>query len=290
MASPDFLSSVPGLCAAELIVDGLAIFCFNHQNGNKFWEVAYLRNPRHNLGIEIQKVNAQGDPIGAPDEYAVDINLLSIDLRLTTGSDAHYQMFPRGGPRADDFDRVARDNDPHDLQWMIDLAGPEPAHGNITRLIPRGTANRVKVTLARFYHSLFFTENPSEHPVRLSPKRNIHPSGPGSFWLGPTNERMAGLLLATGPGEIRFDGLAIDPLPYNANQHYKIEIINMDTHSATHIRGYAKGDFHLFYDVIDVDGDKKELWAVPRTIGIVAPDGDCNPSEYGGGTLQDLIA
>jgi hypothetical protein len=287
MASPAFLSSVPGLRAAELIIDGLALFCFNHQNGNQFWEVAYLRNPRHELGMEIQKVDAQGNPLGTPDQYTFDVNVLSVDVTLTTGSDAHYQMFPRGGPRANNFDRVARDNDPSDLQWMIDIAGPEPGHGNVTQLI----TGRVKVTLARFHHSLFYTENPSEQLVRLSPKRNSHPSGLGSFWLGPTNERMAGLLLAApnSSGEIRFDGLGIDPLPYNANQRYKIEIINMDTQSATHIRGYAKGDFHLFYDVVDVNGDKKELWAVPRNVGKFAPDGDCNPSEFGGSTLEPLI-
>jgi hypothetical protein len=288
MSSPNFLSTVPGLLAANLTIDGLAVFCFNRQWEHKFWEVAYLRHDKHTLGIDITEVDARGKTNRIFPTVMVPENLLTFEISLTSGSEAHYDTFPQGGPASGDFNRNAPDNDPHDIRWMIDLAGPEPRHGRLIRLKPRSD-ERVGVTLARFHHSLFFTGKPSEKSVRFSPRRNGDPDGPGNFDLGPTNEEILGVLLATEPGEIRFDGLGIDPLPYDENRRYEIEIVNMDNQLAEKKHRFVKGDFHYFYDVIEVDGDQQELWAFPRATGRFTPDGDCNPEFVSLATLQPLI-
>ncbi|HEY0404176.1 MAG TPA: CHAT domain-containing protein [Pyrinomonadaceae bacterium] len=217
-----------------------------------------------------------------------DSDLFAFEISLTSGSEAHYDTFPQGGPTSGYFNRNATENDPHDIRWMIDLAGPEPRHGRLIRLKPRSD-ERVGVTLARFHRSLFFTGKPSEKSVRFSPRRNGDPDGPGNFDLGPTNEEILGVLLATEPGEIRFDGLGIDPLPYDENRRYEIEIVNMDNQLAEKKHRFVKGDFHYFYDVIEVDGDQQELWAFPRATGRFTPDGDCNPEFVSLATLQPLI-
>jgi hypothetical protein len=290
MASPTFLSTVPGFRAAELAIDGLAICCFN--SDESFWEVAYIRHQKHKLGITIMELNALDETVREK-TYEVDDNILSFNISLTNGSEAHYRQYPRGGPAARDFKRTNTHNDPHDLGWMIDLAGWEPDHGKITKLKPIGR-DRPQVTLARIHHSLLFTSKPDDNPVRLSPRSTDDPYGKGSFELGRTNDEVSGLLLATAPGQIRFESdpiesLRIGPLPYDEAHRYKIEIINMDNYSGQHKRGFTKGDFHYFYDVIEVDGDQKELWAVPKMTGRVAPDGDCNPGLVSLRTLKPLI-
>ena len=50
---PAVLANAPGMRAAELVVDGLSVFCFN-QSGEKFWEVAFPRQAQHDLTITIQ--------------------------------------------------------------------------------------------------------------------------------------------------------------------------------------------------------------------------------------------
>jgi hypothetical protein len=283
MSLPSFVTRLSKVVAAELFIDGLAILCFNQEDeDDKFWEVTYIRLSRHALALEIERVDADGNPTEHqpfPDPIPIPEPLRRFDISLTTGSNDQFDTFPDGGPKsdADDFDRDDPDNDPHDLNWMIDLNGDEPGHGNVVRIKP------APVTFGCFHHSLIYTSHPSEYPVRLAPKGH----GPqGARVLGRTNEEMCGVLLADEAGEIRFDGLDIDPLPFDDAQSYRIKVVNEDTESAPHSGNFAKGDFDLFYKVIQVDGEEKELWAVPKKFGIVAPDGDCNPSFISLDTLQ----
>jgi len=277
-----------------LTIDGLALCCFN--SGAKYWEVAYIRGQRHALNMTIQEFDADDQPVGDISEFPVDEGVLSFGIRLSHGSEAHFQIHPRGGPFAGDFNRHRGDNDPNDLGWMIDLAGPDPRHGSVTGLKPPGSSNRPSVTLARIRHSLLFTSEPDDNAVRLSPKSADDPSAPGSFELGRTNKEISGLLLATDPGEIIFESdpagsLSIGPLPYDETHYYKIEIINMDEEPNEIKNGYVKGDFDNFYEVINVDGEQKDLWAIPRLSPrfFSTPDGDCNPGLLSLPTIEGLI-
>jgi len=299
MLSEKTLAAVSGFAVAELTIDGLAICCFN--SSKKYWEVAYLRlkNPKHELVINIQEVNVLGELVGPPKRHQIPEGVLSIGIKLTTGSDQHYTAYPKGGPTDPNFDRDALNNDPHVLNWMIDLSGPEPKHGKFKKLKPKG-GDRVPVSLARIYHSLFMVRRPGGDAVKLSPKGK-GPSGEGNFRLGRINEEIVGILLATAPGNIEFSftpagSHSIDPLPYSGTRLYRIAITNMDVQTKflpvekrEMQDGYVKGDFHHFYEVLETDDKTKEqeLWAIPR--GPRSVDGDCNPAGAGLPSLDDLI-
>lgn len=287
MSSSRPLPEVPGLQAARLTIHGLAIFCFNRLGEHKFWEVAYPRHEKHDLFIEITETDGAWNPTRKFPPVLINQDLLEFGISLTAGSEEHYDAFPEGGPFGQ-FDRGSGNTDPYDLQWMIDLTSAEPRHGAFRGLIPRGR-RAVNVTLARLSQSFIFTGRLSEHPVRFSPRRNDDPDGEGNFDLGVTNEELFGFLLANGPGEIRFDGLGIAPLPYGEDKRYLIEIINMDNLSGKKKDPFVKGDFHLYYDVIDVAGPQQELWAFPTEVGRFAPDGDCAGTRASLETLQPLI-
>jgi hypothetical protein len=295
MALPNFAPLVPGFPVAQLTIDGLGICCFN--DGAKFWEVAYLRRAQHDLNITIEELDEQGETVpNTVVTYRVDDRVQSFTIRLTGGSEAHYAVYPRGGPADPNFVRTAANNDPHDLGWMLDITGPEPQH-DFRRLVPKSESG-ADATLAQLRHSFFYTRKPGDQPVRLSPVGANDPLSTESRELGRTNEEIDGLLLATTPGEIMFDfepvrSFSINPLPYDVNRppRYKISIINEDTQLSELKGGFIRGDLHLLYDVIEVGGEKQDLWARPRPTTPGNPsDGDCNVgSAASQTTLRTLI-
>lgn len=283
---PEVLASAPGMLAAELLVDGLAAFCFNRTHGEPFWEVAYPR-PHHDLTIKIQELDGDGNDVGSPITHPVDRRVERFTIRLTNGSVAHYDDFPHGGPLAEEFHRDPAVDDPHDLQWMLDLADDEIDHGDFQGVKPRHPSRPRAV--ASIHHSLFCNLELEVEPARISPRAADDPEARDSFELGLTNTFIIGVLLATDPGEIEFEfhpgGLTINPLPYDENKRYRIEIINDDVNMPPKKHGFVKGDLHLFYDnLIDVSGPEKDLWAVPHPRA--SPDGDCHPTRFSGPTLE----
>lgn len=292
MELPPVLASAPGLRAAELVIDGLSVFCLNQINTEKFWEVAYPRMAEHELKITIQELDAAGAPVGYEQPYEVGPGVKSFDISLSYGSVAHYTQFPRGGPSDPDFDRTdpaAPRNNPHDLGWMVDLAGAELGHGKA--VLPEYSSS--PISLARIRHSLFCNLKPEEEEVRISPIVQSNPGSAGSFSLPLNNTEIVGVLLGTEPGEIRFESnpvgsLNISPLPFSQNQRYRIEIKNTDLIPPTLALPFVRGDLYRFYGVvIQVDGEQKDLWA--HSNNEVTPDGDCHPSFYSGATLEPLI-
>lgn len=291
---PHVLASAPGLRAAILVVDGLSVCCFNKTGGDKFWEVAYPRQRQHELRITIWELDGADQPVGTDPIYdkEVDIRVVRFNISLTNGSVAHYSQFPAGGPRTPDFERLAPDNDPHDLAWLIDLAGPELKHG-FRRLLPRNPRHS-PVSLARIRHSLFCTLKPEDDPVVISPRRRNNPRHPDRFILGRNNTEFVGVLQATQAGDVRLvsepAGLLDIRLPHDQNKRYRIEIINTDAHPAQHVKPFVRGDLHLFYDdVIEVSEEQKEMWAIPTKDGRFAPDGDCHINEFSGESLEPLL-
>lgn len=284
---PDVLKNAPGMRAAELVVDGLSVFCFNQIEAEKFWEVAYPRK-EHDLKIKIQELNGAGNPVGAPMTHAVHPDVETFTIRLTNGSLEHYEPkhFPNGGPRAEVFNRDPAVDDPHDLQWMIDLAGIHVGHGQVLELKPRPGHPRA---LANIRHSLFCNLEPEQSPARISPQHDNHPGARGSFDLGPTNTFIVGVMLATEDGDIEFDFqpplTMIGSLPYDENKRYRIEIKNEDNLDPVTEDGFVRGDLRMFYDeLIIVSGQKKDHWAKPDPLRF-SPDGDCHPTLFSGATL-----
>jgi hypothetical protein len=293
MDLPPVLTEVSGVRAAELSVDGLSVFCFNKINSEKYWEIAYPHQQAHRLTITIQELNGNGEPVGTLEEYQVNEAVRSFGISLTNGSTEHYNEFPQGGPSDPNFDRrnpTAPQDNPHDLGWMIDLAGDELGHGN-AELLP-GHPSR-PISLARIRHSLFCTLEPEKEEVRISPIDEGSPTSSGSYSLPLNNTQIVGVLLGTDDGDIQFESdpvgsLNIPSRPYSENQRYEIFIVNNDTNPPEHQLPFVRGDLFRFYGVvIEVDGEEKDLWA--HTLGGVVPDGDCHPNRYGGATLEPLL-
>jgi hypothetical protein len=294
MVLPEVLASAPGLRAAILVIDGLSVCCFNKTGVDKFWEVAYPRQRQHDLRIAIWELDGADQPVGTDPIYdeELDEGVVRLNISLTNGSAAHYSQFPAGGPLTPDFERLAPDNDPHDLAWIVDLAGPELKH-DFGRLLPRND-RRSPVSLARIFHSLFCTLKPEDDPVVISPRHRNNPRHPDREIIGRNNTEFVGVLQGTQAGEIRLvsepAGLLDLSLPHDQNKRFRIEIINTDTQLAQHVKPFVRGDLHLFYDdVIEVNGEQKELWAIPPKDGRFAPDGDCHTNGFGGATLEELL-
>lgn len=296
---PDVLKNARGMRAAKILIDGLAVLSFNiEKRDDPFWEVAYPRKKRHTLTIAIQDLNGDDEPVGDPREIEIDDRVTAIGVRLTKGSVAHYIKFDKGGPRDPHFDRTSpNNNDLNDLGWMVDLADAkgELEHGPV-RLLPSHPSR--KISLARIRHSLFCTLEPEEKDVKIALRSDNDPDK-GKF-LGRTNTEIVGVLLATEHGKIEFEFISdppgltkIDPLDYDENHRYHIEIINQDHDDHEHQKGFVKGDLYLFYKhVIELQDEKKEkdLWARPaRGDKRVSPDGDCHPPDFSGGSLGGLL-
>lgn len=285
---PQVLKDAPGMRAAELVIDGLAVFCFNIMTAEPFWEVVFPRQAQHDLKFLIQEFDVDGKPAGPEVPHDIDRRVERFTIRLSNGSVQHYNQFPKGGPAADDFDRNSANNDPHDLQWMVDLAGDELQHGNFLGIKPRHPSR--PRSLANIRHSLLCNLEPEETSARISPRIANDPNGRDHFDLGPTNTFIVGVLLASNDGDILFDfepgGLsAIDPHPYSATKRYRISIINHDVGDPPHVGGFARGDLGRTYDeLIDVSGPEKDLWARPNPMRF-SPDGDCHGTTLGVATL-----
>jgi len=276
-----------GMRAAELVIDGLAVFCFNETSAEKFWEVAYP-HVQHDLVIMIQELDGDDNDVGEPTSHPIDSGIERFTIRLSNGSLQHYNLFPHGGPFADQFHRDPAADDPHDIQWMIDLASDELQHGDFLGFKPRDESHLRSVASIR--HSLFCNLKPEKESVRISLRSDNNPNGAGNFDPGPTNTLIVGVMLATEPGDIQFEfhpgGLiTIDPKSYDENKRYRIEIKNEDTAEQTSVGDFIRGDLRLFYDqLINVSGPEKDLWAIP--FAEVAPDGDCHPPRITGVTFE----
>ena len=291
---PRVLDSARGFRAAILVIDGLSVCCF-HKSREKFWEVAFPRQRRHELRLTIWELDGADRPVGTDPIFdrEVDSRVVHLNISLRNGSVAHYSQFPEGGPLTRNFERLAPNNDPHDLAWLIDVKGSELKH-EFVRLLPRNQ-ERSPVSLARIFHSLFCTLKPEDHPVVISPRHRNNPRDPDRQIIGQNNTEFVGVLQATQAGEIRVvserDGLLDIHLPHDENKRYRIEIINTDIDSAQHAEPFVRGDLHLLYnDLIEVSGIQKELWAIPTRDGRFAPDGDCHPTIFSGATLEDLVS
>ena len=292
---PPVLASAPGVRVAELVLDGLSVCYFN--STEQFWEVAYPHETEHELRITIHKLSAAREEIEPPIyNNAISSTVTSFDISLTNGSQDHYASFPEGGPSDPNFSRTAPGapgNNPHDLGWMIDLAGPELDHGEVS--LPPGPASR-PISLARIHHSLLCTLKPEPQEVRISPIETNHPYGTGSRSLPFNNTEIVGVLLGDSSSgnhiQFRFEpagSINIGPLPYSETERYRIKIINEDPDGTQLFeRPFVRGDLRLFYGlVINATGVKKDLWAHSRP-GQVVPEGNCHPDRYRSGTLVSL--
>lgn len=294
MLPSNILLAIQDVPIAELSIDGLALCCFNEGAANPRWEVAFLREPDHRLRITIMKMNSDGKPIAIHHPSSeIPGNVRSFNFELANGSRKHIDLYNRGGVEIPGFSHTGVDS--VDFRWMIDLGTLD--HGNVIGPIRKDAQHpdRVDVTLARIPHSLFYTNEVAVSDVILSPRRNGSPQGGTN--VGRTNEETRAVIFASRSTEIQIvsdppGSLNVPAMPPDQGHYYLIAITNRDIPGTptTMVDGRIRGDLQHFYEIIEVSGEPRDLWALPRLLRIEG--GDCNPGfirDPNVTTLQALI-
>ncbi|HKS26481.1 MAG TPA: hypothetical protein VJS44_01615 [Pyrinomonadaceae bacterium] len=278
MLPSSILIAIQAVAVGEVSIDGLALSCFN--KAARRWEVAFIRHPDHRLVITVQLIDNQNEEVGVilPPTEIGDVR--SIDVTLANGSDNHLGLFPDGGVELPGFSRAGQDSP--DIRWAIDLGDVAVGHGNVTGLKRRGPQqpDRLPVTLARIPHTLFYTNEVTTSSVILSPRSDNAPGASPPF--GRTNDDTAGVIFADRSTSVNIVSdppgvVVVPPLTPVPNHYYRIVFTNMDREGTMHDRrdGRVRGDHHHFYNIVAVDGDERDLWAIPRRAR--NESGDCNP-------------
>jgi len=287
MTLRQLLSNHTAVIAADLIIDGLGICCFDSRDAaNPHWEVAYLRDARHEFELSISEMTLGGEEGNSyPNEILGDFR--TIHVIVEGGSNAHYAGYPNGYYKGGaPFERDIN-GDREDFRWVIDfIRDPsEVEHGTFVDLKQKSAdRNRIPVTLLEVPHSLFYTKTLTASPAVFSTREHRDPCE--TDVLGHTNELVGAAVLTNGPSRIIVQGrdwdgnvVVIKDLEYKPNQYYQIGFKNMDkpkseAYNSKGIRAasvgkgklkdYQKGDFERFYDVIGVSGTEKSLWGRKR--------------------------
>jgi hypothetical protein len=296
MLPSNILLAIQAVAVGEVSIDGLALCCFNRINADApFWEVAYIRHPNHRLRITVMKMDSNGKPVALhhpPTEIGQDVR--SFDFVVTNGSQRHSKLYVNGGVEEGPV-FSPKGPDSVDFRWMINFSDLD--HGNITGLIRKDAQHpdRVGVTLARIPHSLLYTNEVAASDVILSP-RGIGGPG-GNAPIGRTNEETRAVIFASQPTDIRIvsdppGSLEVPPMVAEDGHYYLIAVTNRDRPDGpvTMVDGRIKGDLRHNYDIVAVDGEPRDLWALPRLLR--TENGDCNPeriSHPNVRTLQPLI-
>ena len=305
MQLPDLQSFLPADLhhIADVIIDGLGVCCFNKTDSkNKFWEVAFLREAKHRLMINVDGT-----------DYEISRDAKTVDFLVEDGSSAIYDTFKKGYlETAEKFRRTYAYK--HDFRWVPNFVGEEVPHGKFIKLrTSAANRNRIPVTLARIPYSLFLTHTLTEDFVILAAKRSKNPRHGQVF--GATNEEVRASIFAIKPTGLKIvvgnggggracdqnseanDNCVID-VPYKAG--IELRFTNMDdpkkklmeaaakaAPDATvlsargipdrlKVRNFLEGDFSYYYEVIDVEGGEITLWASRRDKSGANRLGDCN--------------
>lgn len=302
MLPQKLLSDGFGTHVANLVIDGLAVCCFNRINpSNRYWEVLFLREGNHEFKIVVKKMNLQSGMIsGEPDPpYTVPGTLTGLSISMDHGSNACYEQYGEGYYRPDSsFSRKGGDN-PIDFRWVLDFVDPkEVPHGTFDGLRPHSTNPKLDgVTLLKAPYSLFYTQDVAQNLVIMLPRELTEKDLSEGFVFGHMNDLIGACVHAQTPGRVKIKGrdskgteIIIKDLPYEEGYYYEIAFTNMEmlememlsadagllaTHpSQEKVKNYKQGHFQLIYEVIGVTGPEQALWGLPQMT--TARLGDCH--------------
>jgi hypothetical protein len=290
------LSAIPSSLypVAYLTIDGLGVCSFNRE---LVWEVAFIR-PGHDFRVEVSQEEITGPGTGrviSNGTHYVPEERERLELVVENGSQAHYDIYPKGAFTLDGaFSRESANS--NDFRWVIDFVGREleVRHGRFVRLKRKNELGRVPVTVATIPNSLFYTDSVSRDAVILAPDDGTDPNAGGGTVLGRTSEQIGAVILANPPGTLRLIGADGDiELPYSRGHVYQISLTNMDDRKLRERQAgvqnitYVRGDFSHYYDIIEVNGQHYELWAPVRSNE--ARTGDCHAVTAGDPPVTRLM-
>jgi hypothetical protein len=285
---------------ANLRIDGLAICCFNQKEG--LWEVGYMRHPEHELLLNL----GDGKPLPIP----VDARVIRIETENGARPD-YGKEFPNGffdfGPIPDrKRDRFSLTPDEKEnFRWAMNLdEGADVPHGTITLKPPPYPVTMCYISDALLYTLEITPENMFLLPLADDPNMMSARSLDQRLYGKTADEIGVDITCAAG-GRIRItiDDKEVASLEHRDGQPWAISLMNMRVGHNHHggngnghmhqaevaaVAAFEQGDFQIYYDSLDVTGDKFSLWG--RISEIMSGRTDCNTPWIGGDGLDDMTS
>jgi len=281
---------------ANLLIDGLAICGFNERD--RVWEVAYLRHPQHELGLDL---GDDSDVVKIPRDARV------IKIETVKGRTPDYDHeFPLGF-----FDRGQvpdRTRDPHGMstdekqnfRWAMNLdEGADVPHGKIKLKPPPYPVTMAYISDAVFYSAALTPRNMYLIPLRNNPAMMSQTALNRDLYGKTADEIGVDITCAAGGGiKVTIDGEELPLLPHKPGNPWKMMLMNMRPflsgghhHMAVATTSTGanleQGDFQIYYDSLDVTGEKYSLWGHPSQM--FSGRTDCNTPWIRRSSLAALI-
>jgi hypothetical protein len=194
---------------------------------------------------------------------------------------------PTGGGAPTTADEV------ENFRWIVDLEDPtDVPHGNVRLRKPS-----FPITRALLHDAVFYTSKISPKDLYLAPFTNNPQDDPNNMgsatltqhFFGRTNDEIAADIFcapSNGAVTITIPGVLARPrvLPHRSGNPWEIRLTNLCLHPIAGTRRFELGDFHLFYDVLTITGQKHAIWGEP----VVLPPSNTAATKVG--VPADLVS
>jgi hypothetical protein len=257
---------------ANLVIDGLAICCFNRKHKpDPRWEIGLLRHPDHHLEIMAVR-GSERRP------YSIPQTARSIEFTTSRGQKPDYSTYKDGFFDVEKLDRPKRNKPPVDpdhrenYRWTLDLDDDNDcAHGKIVDIHPPSYG----ATVAYLDNALLYTITQTPSILYLVPEgfdpRCKSEAELERYKLGLTNDQIGADITCKTNGAIIIlvDGEEIDRLDHVPGDPWHICILNMRPHDhhPPPLQGNTcdleRGDFQLYYDAVVTSKKRHEIWGFP---------------------------
>ena len=274
---------------ATVTIDGLAICCFNRKETK--WDLAFLHHrnkPAHRLILQVQELHRS-------ERLPEQTRLLTFET-----VNGHYPngfpdgFFDNGRIRNRRVEPVTQE-EKENFRWVMDLEDPHDVnHGNVTLKKPSFPVTRAYIENAVFYTSARSPKELILLPDGQDPNQTANPT-----FYGKTNDEISADILCDAGGQvvIKIDGEEYLRLDHRPGNPWKICLTHLCAQFPTSKTGFEKGDFHLFYDALNITGNRHALWGEPNTPSAMSCAGinesgrtDCDTVRLGStGTLDALF-
>jgi|SRR5215213_1096416 len=300
---------------ANLTIDGLAICCFNPNE--RRWEVGFMRHEEHEFLLTLDNL---------PNPIAVPADARFVWIETVQGKTPDYdkefrQGFFDHGPidnrqrGVETFTKLEREN----FRWAMNLdEGADVPHGTITLKRPKYPVTMVYISDAVFYTNNITAKNLFLVPLSADPK-TMAERALNKHLYGKTADEIGADINCAEGGSIRItiDGKEVSSLEQRPGEPRTISLMNMrkdqnhkgEGHGNPHMAAMGgmtgmaatavtavtaesdleQGDFQIYYDSLDVTGDKYSLWGRRPPTAPTSGRTDCNTPWVAGDNLNGMI-
>jgi hypothetical protein len=258
------------------------------------WEVGYLRHADHLLILEIENEPS----ILIPDTVR-QIMIEAENPQTPTYPGEPNGFFSTEPRRLRTFVPTTADQ-LENFRWIVDLQDPADAgHGNAT---PK--QGQLAVTRAFIHNAVFYTSRLASKEVIRAAYTNAAADNPNNMDqatlerhnFGRTNNETAADIFcapANGAVKITIPGVLTAPrtFQHRPGQPWNFRLTNLCYHpGGTSMQRFKLGDFHQFYDVLNVSHQKQSIWAEATDTNLIDTGRvDCDTTWLGGLTTLDPI-